>query len=404
MTTTELSGPGMTGIAPPALRGRVLVVDDVPANVTVLSKIVQILGHEPIPAAGGEEAVEKARASRPDLVLMDVMMPGVDGIEATRRLKSDPATRLVPVVIVTALTDSDSRKRAAEAGADDFMTKPVDALELSLRIRSFLAVKQTYDELEAARQRAAQHDRLKTEFLASVSHELRTPLAAVAAAARALSRDGGSRPENVARLAPVILEECSRLGRILDEALDFARLDAGVLPWADAEFAAAPCVESVAATFAAAAEEKGVALSAQVRAPGPGEGTLRGDRDRFLQLLGNLTSNALKFTPPGGTVRLALARAGPADAQRFGVTPPAGRGLVLVAVEDTGVGIAPENQKLIFERFRQVADPATGRPSGAGLGLAICQDLVERFGGRIGLRSSPGQGSRFTVALPEAPA
>lgn len=404
MTTTELSGPGTTGIAPPALRGRILVVDDVPANVTVLSKIVQILGHEPIPAAGGEEAVERARAARPDLVLMDVMMPGVDGIEATRRLKADPDTRLVPVVIVTALTDSDARKRAAEAGADDFMTKPVDALELSLRIRSFLAVKRTYDELEASRARASQQDRLKTEFLASVSHELRTPLAAVAAAARTLWRDGGSRPESVARLAPMILEECSRLGRILDEALEFARLDAGVLPWAESSFAAAPCVEAVAATFAPMAEEKGVSLSSQVRPPGPGEGTLRGDRDRFLQLLSNLTSNALKFTPPGGTVRLALARAGPADAPRFGVTPPAGRGLVLVAVEDTGVGIAPENQKLIFERFRQVADPATGRPSGAGLGLAICQDLVERFGGRIGLRSAPGQGSRFTVALPEAPA
>lgn len=402
MTTTEPFGPGTTVTAPAAPGGRVLVVDDVPANVNVLSKIVKILGHEPIPASGGEEAVEKARSERPDVVLMDVMMPGVDGIEATRRLKTDPATRLVPVIIVTALTDSDSRKKAAEAGADDFMTKPIDALELSLRIRSFLAVKQTYDELEAARAKATQHDRVRTELLASLSHELRTPLTAVHAAARLLARDGTASPDAVTRFAPVIVEECARLGRVLDEMLDFARLDAGEAPWCEEVFAAAPLLETVGAMFSAMAEEKGIALTVQVRPPGPGEGTLRGDRDRFTQLLVNLTSNALKFTPAGGTVRLALARTGPEDAARWGVTPPPGRGAVLVAVEDTGVGIAPEHQKLIFERFRQVADPATGRPSGAGLGLAICQDLVDRFRGRIGLRSSPGQGSRFTVALPEA--
>lgn len=402
MTQSDATDTYTRPPAPSLRAGKVLIVDDVPANLLVLSKMVKALGHVPSSASSGLEALERAHAEPPDLILMDVMMPGVDGIEATRRLKADPRTRLVPVVVVTALTDADARRRSAEAGADDFLCKPVDTLELQLRVRSFLAVKRTYDELEAARAKAAEQDRLKTEFLASISHELRTPLTAIASAGKILARHGGEKPETVAKFAPVIVEQCSRLTRILDEVLDFARLDAGGAPWHDDVFAAFGAVEAVGAMFSAMAEERGIALTVQLRPAGPGEAIVRGDRDRFTQVLVNLMSNAMKFTPAGGRIRMAAARVGPDDAAQWGVVPLPGRGAVLVAVEDSGIGIAPEHQKVIFERFRQVADPATGRPSGAGLGLAICQDLVGRFGGRVGLRSAPGQGSRFTVALPEA--
>jgi signal transduction histidine kinase len=382
---------------------RILVVDDVEANVLVLSKMVKVLGHVASSAPDGETAIARARADSPDLILMDVMMPGIDGIEATRRLKADPATRLIPIVVVTALTDAASRKRAMEAGADDFISKPVESLELQFRVRALLAVKKTYDELEHARAGAAAAERLKTEFLASVSHELRTPLTAITSAAKILVRYGAERPETVAKFAPVILEQSNRMTRLLDGVLDLTRLEDGQTGWRDDLFSAGDAVLEAAEMFGPVTQEKGLSLQVQVRPAGPGEGIVKGDRDRLVQVLVNLVSNAVKFTPNGGTVRVAAARVGPDEAARWGVQSGLGLGAYLIAVEDNGIGIETEHHQMIFERFRQVTDPGRGKPQGTGLGLAICREIVQRLGGRILLRSVPGKGSQFTVALPETP-
>jgi two-component system, sensor histidine kinase and response regulator len=388
--------------AEPTRAARILVVDDVEANVLVLSKMVKVLGHVPLSAPDGETAIVRARAEAPDLILMDVMMPGIDGIEATRRLKADPATRLIPIVVVTALTDADSRKRALEAGADDFVSKPVDSLELQFRVRALLAVKRTYDELEKARAGATEAERLKTEFLASVSHELRTPLTAISSAAKILVRYGVERPETVAKFAPVIVEQTNRMTRLLDGVLDLTRLEEGQGGWRDQSFPAEEVVLEAAEMFEPVTQEKGISLQVQVRPAGPGLGFVRGDRDRLTQVLVNLASNAVKFTSSGGTIRIASARVPPEEAVRWGVSPAAGRGAYLIAVEDNGIGIAPENHGLVFERFRQVTDVRHGKPQGTGLGLSICREIAERLGGRILLRSTPGKGSQFTVALPES--
>lgn len=377
-------------------------MDDVDVNVLVLSKMVRVLGHQVSTATNGAEAVTKAHAEKPDLVLMDVMMPVMDGIEATRRLKADPETKLIPIVVVTALTNAKDRQAAVEAGADDFIGKPIDALELQLRLKALLAVKRTYDELEAARAKASEADRLKTEFLSSVSHELRTPLTAIASAAKILVKHGVERPDSVAKFAPIIAEQCARMTRLLDEVLDMAKIESGKATWRDEVFRAFDVVESVGDTFRASAHEKGILFGVQIRPAATGEAYVRGDRDRLTQVLVNLTSNAMKFTPKGGSIRLLAARVGPAEAAGWGFAAAPGRGAVLLAVEDTGVGIAPENQTLVFEKFRQVEDTASGKPQGTGLGLSICREIVEHLGGRIGLRSAPGKGSRFTVALPEA--
>jgi signal transduction histidine kinase len=390
--------------AEPARAARILVVDDVEANVLVLSKMVKVLGHAPLSASDGETAIVRARAEAPDLILMDVMMPGIDGIEATRRLKADPATRLIPIVVVTALTDIDSKRKALEAGADDFVSKPVDSLDLQFRVRALLAVKRTYDELERARAVATEAERLKTEFLASVSHELRTPLTAIASAAKILVRYGTERPETVSKFAPVIVEQTNRMTRLLDGVLDLTRLEEGHGGWREQVFAAEEVVLEAAEMFGPVTQEKGISLQVQVRPAEPGLGFVRGDRDRLIQVLVNLASNAVKFTAEAGTIRIASARVGAEEAVRWGIAPAPGRGGYLIAVEDNGIGIAPENHQMVFERFRQVTDLKRGKPQGTGLGLAICREIVERLGGRILLRSAPGKGSQFTVALPESEA
>ncbi len=382
---------------------KILVVDDVAANVMLLSKMVRVMGHGSVSAADGSQAIVTAKAERPDLILMDVMMPVLDGIEATRALKSDPETRLIPIVMVTALSDAKARQSAVDAGADDFLTKPVDALELRLRLKAFLSVKRTYDELETARAKAAEADRQKTEFLASISHEIRTPLTAIASSARILVKHGREKPEAIEKFGTMILDQCGRLTRMLEDVLQLSRLDAGGVEWRDETFPLGELIVATGEMFRPMAEEKGIQLGVQVRPGGPGDGLVRSDRDRLTQVVVNLVSNALKFTPAGGTVRIVCARVGTEDAVKWGVSPPAGRGAALFAVEDSGAGIAPEHQAIVFEKYRQVTDPTSGKPAGAGLGLSICKEIVERHGGRIHLRSEPGKGSRFTVALPEAP-
>jgi signal transduction histidine kinase len=262
-------------------------------------------------------------------------------------------------------------------------------------------VKKTYDELEAARRKAADAERLKTEFLASISHELRTPLTAIASAAKILVKHGAEKPDSVQKFAPVIAEQAARLTRLLDEVLDLARMESGQVTWRDDVFRPAEAAASVAEMFRPQADERGITLNVHIRPLSGGDGWIRGDRDRIIQVLVNLMSNALKFTPSGGSIRIASARVGAAEAAPWGILPHEGRGAVLLAIDDTGVGIAPENQVLIFEKFRQVVDDTSGKPEGTGLGLSICKDIVERHGGRLGLRSAPGKGSRFTVALPE---
>lgn len=388
--------------APPTPQVRILVVDDVEANVMLLSKMVKVQGHLALAAADGLQAIDKAKADKPDLILMDVMMPNLDGIEATRRLKTDPATRLIPICIVTALTDVKAKQSAIDAGADDFLSKPVDALELKIRIKALVAVKRTYDELEAARRRAADADRLKTDFLSALSHELRTPLTAISSAAKILLRHAAEKPETVAKFAPTLVEQSARMTRLLDEVLDLAKIEAGASAFREELFRADEMAKGVADMFAPIAEEKRLTLSFQGRATDPADGWVRGDRDRLTQVLVNLLSNATKFTPEGRGIRVLTARVPAPEAARWGVESAPGRGAVLVAVEDEGPGIPNEYQALVFDKFRQVADPAGGSPRGTGLGLAICREIVERHHGRIGVRSEVGKGSRFTLALPEA--
>jgi hypothetical protein len=178
--------------------------------------------------------------------------------------------------------------------------------------------------------------------------------------------------------------------------LDLSKIEAGGVEWRDETFRGSLVADAVVAMFQGMAEEKGIKLTVAHRPSGPTEGFLRGDRDRLMQVLVNLVNNAIKFTPEGGQIRVSSARSTPDEAARWlPETARPGQGAVLFAVEDTGVGIAPEHQALVFDRFRQVVDPSTGKPHGTGLGLAICREIVSRHGGRVGLRSALGQGSRF---------
>ncbi len=249
-------------------------------------------------------------------------------------------------------------------------------LEAKVRLRTA--------ELTAANRRLQELDRLKSDFVSTVSHELRTPLTAIRSLSESLLDADGIPRERQAQFLRIIAQESQRLSRLINQLLDLARIEAGKMTWRLEPLDLAGVVAHAVETTRALFDRKGVALDA---GPDRGDVPVEADRDTLMQVLTNLLSNAAKFTPAGGRVWVRTFLDG---AQ------------AVVEVEDTGIGIPPDQLDTIFERFRQVGDALTGKPEGAGLGLPISREIVAHHGGSLTVESEPGRGSCFRVALPLA--
>jgi signal transduction histidine kinase/Na+/proline symporter len=243
-------------------------------------------------------------------------------------------------------------------------------------------VRQRTAELEAANRRLQELDRLKSDFVSIVSHELRTPLTSIRSLSESLLADGELDRERRQTFLRIISDESQRLSRMIDQLLDLSRIEAGKMDWRVEPLDLADVVAHAVQTHRALFEDRAVALGATVSgAPVH----VLADRDKLIQVLTNLLSNAAKFTPRGGQVQVRTFSEGVS---------------AVVEVEDTGVGIAPEQIEEIFERFRQVSDTLTAKRDGAGLGLPISRQIVEHHGGSLSVRSTPGRGSCFRMSLP----
>lgn len=236
--------------------------------------------------------------------------------------------------------------------------------------------------LRAANERLKELDRLKDEFLSTVTHELRTPLTSIRALTEVLHDNPDIELEQRQEFLGLVITESERLTRLINQVLDMAKIEAGEIDWQVGPMDLGAALEQAAAATARLFHERGITLSVTIPHGLP---PVRGDHDRLVQVAVNLLSNAAKFTPAGG--RAALSAAADGDHLRVSVT-------------DSGPGIAPEHQAIVFERFRQVGDTMTDKPQGTGLGLAICKRIVEHLGGRIWVDSAPGSGATFAFTVP----
>ncbi len=238
-------------------------------------------------------------------------------------------------------------------------------------------------ELQAANERLKELDRLKDEFISTVTHELRTPLTSIRAFSEILHDHPDLDAAERQRFLELVIKESERLTRLINQVLDLAKIDSGLAEWHTGELDLREIVAEAVNATSALFRARGVAVSIELPASVP---AVHADRDRLMQVLLNLLSNANKFSPEEtGRVEVRLRVQG--DALR-------------VDVEDNGIGISPEHQKIIFERFRQVGDTLTQKPAGTGLGLAICRRIIGHFGGRLWVESDPDRGSVFSFILP----
>ena len=368
--------------------GLLLIVDDSEDNRDVLARRLQKQGHWAITAPGGKEALE-ALAEQPfDLVLLDIMMPDMDGYEVLSRIKNDPHTHRIPVIMISALDEMDSVVRCIEMGAADYLPKPFNPTLLRARIGASLREKRAHDrEIRSSDQLAESYrklkemERLRDDLTHMIVHDLRTPLTSLLSGLQTIPLIG-SLSDLQAEMLAIAEEGGQTLLGMINNLLDVEKMEQESVPLDRHPLTATGLIERAVTQVGMLAQASGVTLIQQAPLDLP---SFSGDEDILRRTLVNLLGNAIKFTPSGGTITAS------AEMVEQGM---------LFAVRDTGEGIPPEAFERIFEKFGQVESRIAGRKMSTGLGLTFCKLAVNVHGGRLWLESQPGKGSIFYFTIP----
>lgn len=375
------------GSVPEKQTPRILVVDDDHRNVRLMESILKSNGYEVLRAYDGKEALQVVGTDAPDLLLLDVMMPRMNGLEVCQRLRANRATRLLPIIMVTALNALDDRVEALEQGADDFVSKPINKIALLAKVRSILRVKSLQDELERTNEQLVRMQRFKESMTQMVVHDMKNPLSGIMGNVQLIQIQKDNLDSvRLAELLQRTQESASQLMRMILNLLHIGRLEENKMPLRPVRLPLRDIVQENVQELTSVSLRERITVENRVDADLPEP---RGDRELVGRVIGNLLSNALKHTPEDGRVVLDATQA--ADE-------------IVLSVMDTGEGIPEDLQPHVFEKFMAGSlDSARSPGHDSGLGLTFCRLAVEAHGGRIWIQSRPGEGTTVFVALPMKP-
>jgi signal transduction histidine kinase len=373
----------------------VLVVDDNLQNREVAEGHLLGAGYAAIQAESGERALALLGERWPDLILLDVLMPGMDGFETCRRIRALPGGGTVPILFLTALGDLGTHKAALDSGADDFLTKPINRTELLIRIRSLMRIKELSDELKrnyevirSQRDALLEAQRQKEELTALIIHDLKNPLSSILSNVEFCVAQQGLGDGERDSLRDVLRASQSMV-RMVMNLLDVSRSEDGALVPRVSDFELPQLLDEVCSEMGRRIEDKSQKLALRV---GAGVRLLRADRDLVRRILENLIDNAYKYGPRRGTIGVEVALV-PGGA-------PGGGDAVELRVRDEGEGIPPAFRQKIFEKYGRVDGRAAHEVRNShGLGLVFCRRAVDVHAGSIWVEDNPPRGACFHVRL-----
>lgn len=351
----------------------ILIVDDQEQNLQVVGTLLTAMGYTVSPATSGRQALERLRSFQPDLILLDMVMPDMDGLQVCREILSHPEWKEIPVIFLSAAGDKDLIVRALEAGGVDYVTKPFNKAELLSRVRTHLALKEARDHL-----RVLAED--KDELLGILAHDLKNHLAGMRLSAGLLAERSSELAPRSAALVENIVQSTDRMIAFVREFLanqsaERLHIEPRSLPLVDEIRAAANRLREAAAV-----------KSIEIKMVGEASPVVLADGEALAQVLDNLIGNAVKFSPSGSTVTITIPEPGFRNAT--------------FTVSDQGPGFTQADRGKLFRRYGRLSARPTGGEPSTGLGLSIVKRLVDSMGGRIDLEANDLPGAHFQVRLP----
>lgn len=358
----------------------ILVVDDTLPNLELLSEMLKARGYKVRPVPSGDLALKAAKSSPPDLILLDIHMPDMNGYEVCERLKTDEALQDIPVLFISGLSEISDKVEAFRVGGADYITKPFQFEEVDARVATHLELRRHRRQLLESYEKLQKLEGLRDDLTHMIVHDLRTPLTNIIGNLQTL-QDADYDPELTKEFVPVAVEAGQTLLGMVNDLLDISKLEAGQMSLEITEFPVGQVIEAALSSVRGLAEQKALGLSVGITPP---DLRMRGDENAIRRALTNILGNAVKFTRVGSV----------------GVQAQGADGGILMSVTDTGEGLPKADLERIFDKFSQVEARSAGHTMSTGLGLTYVKLAVEAHGGKVWVESELGKGSTFYLSLP----
>ncbi|HCE57553.1 MAG TPA: hybrid sensor histidine kinase/response regulator [Prolixibacteraceae bacterium] len=360
----------------------VLIVDDNSNNVKIIAITLRELNYKLVIATSGQSAIDMVDKTRPDLVLLDIMMPGMDGYETCEIIKSKKENENLPIIFLTALNDKSNIIRGFEVGGVDYITKPFNKEELISRVKTHLELKFTQDELQKTSDYLYNLNSLKDKMFSVIGHDLRSPLGSVKMTLEYLSETvTETTGEELKITVDLLLKTTDEVFSLLENLLGWAKSQSGNIALNKEPIDLVDLVYKIYLLNKGNMKYKNISFNMEIE---PGS-VIFADLNTITSVFRNLLSNAIKFTPEGGVITIKSKHIA---------------NLVEIEFRDTGVGIPEENIPKLFDSNQHLTTYGTNRESGSGLGLNLCNDFALKNDGSLRVASVVGQGTSFFLTLP----